>query len=89
MDNPGRLWSQVAAESGTTANRAKLAVYLHGLSEQGRTLEHAATLLRRKPETVKVLARDFMIDFSDYRPFAKARDKGEIIEPRVKLKFAA
>lgn len=89
MENIGRLFSQVAAEAGVTENRAKLAVYLFGLGNQGKTIGQAAALMRRKPSTIKTLARDFMIDFADYRPFAKERDKGADVEPRVKLKLAA
>jgi hypothetical protein len=81
MDNIGRLFDQVAAEAGVSANRAKLAVYVMGLASAGRSLADTANALRRKPDTVKVLARDFMIDFPDYRPFARdelaGRDRPE------------
>lgn len=76
MDNIGRLFSQVAAEAEISANRAKVAVYVMGLAKDGRSLADVAKGLRRKPETIKVLAREFMIDFPDYRPFAADERKG-------------
>lgn len=82
MDNIGRLFDQVAAEAGVSANRAKLAVYVMGLASAGRPLAEVAKGLRRKPDTLKVLAREFMIDFTDYRPFARDEKKGERPEPK-------
>ena len=84
MDNPDRMFSQIAAEAKISTNKAKVALYLHGLATQGRTLEYAAKALRRKPDTIKAMAREFMIDLADYRPFAKKRDKGIVIESRYK-----
>lgn len=90
MDNIGRLFDQVAAEAGVSANRAKLAVYVMGLASAGRSLEETAAALHRKPDTVKVLARDFMIDFADYRPFERYERKGlQRPEPRYLLATAA
>lgn len=83
MENSGRLFGQIAAEAGVTANKAKLCIYLQGLSEQGRSLSYAASLLRRKPATIKALSREFMIDFSDYRPYARERDKGATVLPKT------
>lgn len=86
MDSPSRLWSQIAAESGITANRAKLAAYVTDLANDGRSLEQAARAVRRSPEVMKKLSRDFMIDWPDYRPFAHLEKKGEARpEPRVRL----
>ena len=85
MENTGRLIGQIAAEAGCTAHKAKIGLYLRDVAAQGRSLQQASALLRKKPATVKTLAREFMIDFSDYRPFAKERDKGAIIEPRTVL----
>jgi hypothetical protein len=88
MDNFGRMFDQVAKEAGISANRAKVAVYLAGLAKDGRTLSDAAVSLRRSPTTVKAFARDFMIDFPDYRPYARERDKGtEYPAPLSKLQF--
>lgn len=88
MDNSGRMFAQVAAEAGVSPNRAKIAVYMSELARNGRSLADAATSLRRHQETVKKVARDFMIDFPDYRPFARLEAKGEPRpEPRCKLDF--
>jgi len=89
MENCGRLFGQIAAEAGVTANRAKLAVYLTGLSSQGRSIDYAAGALRKSPETIKLYAREFLIDFADYRPFAKKRDKGVDVEPKYLLAVVA
>lgn len=89
MQNIGKLWSQVAAEAGCTANKAKVAVYLRGLAHDGKTLTQAAELMRRKPEFVKRYAREFLIDFPDYRPFARAEKKGRTRpEPKYQLEAA-
>ncbi len=86
MDSPSRLWSQIAAESGISANRAKLAAYVTDLAKDGRSLVQAAQSLRRSPETMKKLSREFMIDWPDYRPFARLEEKGEARpEPRIRL----
>ncbi|WP_420140181.1 hypothetical protein [Sphingomonas sp.] len=89
MENPGRLFGQIAAEAGITEAKAKVALYLMGLAEQGRSLDYAAGALQKKPSTVRTYARDFLIDFADFRPFAKQRDKGEVIEPRARLNVGA
>ena len=90
MDNIGRLFDQVAAEAGVTASRAKLAVYVMGLASSGRSLSDTASALKRKPETLKTLARDFMIDFPEYRPFERYEKKGEQRpEPRYLLATSA
>lgn len=89
MDNIGRLFSQVAAEAKVSSNKAKLAVYVMGLAKDGRSLDDVAKGLRRKPETIKTLAREFMIDFPDYRPFAIDERKGrQRPEPRYLLAVA-
>lgn len=87
MDNPSRMFSQIAAEDGITESRAKLALYLFGLAKDGRSLADAAHGLRRKQDTIKRIARDFMIDFHDYHPFARERDKGEDVEARHSLRL--
>lgn len=86
MDSPSRLWSQIAAESGISANRAKLAAYVTDLAKDGRSLAQAAQAVRRSPEVMKKLSRDFMIDWPDYRPFARLEEKGQARpEPRIRL----
>ena len=84
MDNIGRLFDQVAAEAGISANKARLAVYVMGLAKDGRSLADVASGIRRKPEVVKKLAREFIIDFPDYRPFAALEKKGK---PRPDPKY--
>jgi hypothetical protein len=71
MQTPPRLISQVAAESGVGPTSIKLGMYLRGLAARGATLKYAAEVTKRKPETLRRLCRKFIIDFADYRPFAK------------------
>jgi hypothetical protein len=56
-----------------------------GLGKAGRTVDQAAAAMRRSPGSVKTYAREFVIDFADYRPFARERDKGIDVEPRTLL----
>jgi len=86
MENSGRLIGQIAAEAGCTANKAKIGLYLMQLSESGATIARASLLLKRKPESVKRYAREFMIDFPDYRPFSRTEKKGECRpDPKISL----
>lgn len=87
MDNPSRLWGQIAAEGGCSANRAKMAAYLMNLAKDGRSLEAACAAVRRKPATLKTLSREFMIDWPDYKPFAAALAKGEE-RPAARVKLS-
>lgn len=88
MDNIGKLWTQVAAEAGCTTNTAKVAVYLRGLAAQGKTIEQAAALLKRKPDYIRRYARTFLIDFSDYRPFERM-ERGGKQRPPAKCNLVA
>lgn len=76
MQNEGRLYSQVAAEAGVTTEKAMVACYLSNLSKQGKTLDEAATLLRKQRCEARDVARDWGITFRDYstapRPLALA-----------------
>lgn len=76
MDSPKHLVGQAAAERGVSANQAKRALYLEGLSGQERSVKYAAEALGVEPATIKTLARRFMIDFTDYRPYAALEKKG-------------
>lgn len=89
MNNSAKLWTQIAAESGCTPNKAKVAAYLSGLAAEGRTLTRSAELLRRKPDYVKRYAREFLIDFPDYRPFERTEKAGkQRPEPKCVLRLA-
>lgn len=87
MDSPSRLWSQIAAEAGISANRAKLAAYITDLAKDGRTLVDAAKAVRRSPEVMKKLSREFMIDWPDYRPFAGNEKRG-VARPDPKIRLS-
>lgn len=66
MDNEGRLFSQVAAEAGVSAETAMVACYLLNLSRKGKTMDDAAALMRKPRHEVRGYARDWGISFSDY-----------------------
>lgn len=76
MESPRHLIEQTAKERGVSENSAKRALYLQGLSGQNRTVSYAANALRVKPSTIKLIARRFMIDLADYRPYASMEKKG-------------
>lgn len=82
METPPFLIDQLAAERGVSANSAKRALYLQGLADRGCTVSEATAALKIASEGVKRIARRFMIDLTDYRPYAKRRDKGEEIAPK-------
>lgn len=66
MDNEGRLFSQVAAEAGVSAETAMVACYLLNLSRKGKSMDDAAALMRKGRAEVRSYARDWGISFSDY-----------------------
>lgn len=68
MHNEGRLFSQVAAEAHVTSEKAMVACYLANLAKDGKTLDEAATLLRKPRYEARDVARDWGIVFSDYSP---------------------
>lgn len=68
MHNEGRLFSQVAAEAHVTNEKAMVACYLANLAKDGKTLDEAATLLRKPRYEARDVARDWGIVFSDYSP---------------------
>lgn len=71
MENEGRLFSQVAAEAGVPIERAMVACYLLNLSKQGKSLDDAATLIRKPRCEARDYARDWGISFSDYMTTAR------------------
>jgi hypothetical protein len=81
MDNNGRLYSQVAAEAGVTSEQAMVACYLANLANEGRTLDQAATLLRKERHEARAVARDWSIRFTDYvtapKPLALTWEKAK------------
>jgi len=68
-----RLARQVALEAGTTPHQVRLAMTLHGIAARGAPLEDAVRALGRSPVTVKRIARRWLIDLADYRPFARRK----------------
>lgn len=75
MDSPKHLIGQSAAEHGVSANMAKRALYLEALGE-GRSIKDAASAMGVQVATLQVVARKYMIDFVDYRPYAALEKKG-------------
>jgi hypothetical protein len=79
METPPFLIDQLAAERKVSRFTARRALYIQGCAAEGRTVRDVAQAMRIAPEGIKRLARRFLIDFPDYRPFAKKRDAGEEI----------
>lgn len=66
MDNDVKMYSQVAAAAGVTDQDAMVACYMLGLSQAGKTLDEAATLLRVTRPVARRHARSWSIRFPDY-----------------------
>lgn len=81
MESPPQLIEQIAKERGVSPNLAKRVLYLGALAED-RTAKEAAVAMGCAVSTVKLLCRRFMIDLSDYRPYAGLEKKG-LPRPRV------
>lgn len=79
MDFPGRLVDQIAAEAGCSAHQVKLALYLKAQAAQGKTLLQCCTSMQLSREYLMIIARAWIIDFSDYRPFARLDERPEPI----------
>jgi hypothetical protein len=77
MESPRYLIGQAAAQHGVSANQAKRALYLQGLSADARCVKDAAKALGVSTDTIKTIARRYMIDFIDYRPYASLEKKGQ------------
>jgi hypothetical protein len=97
MDSSGRLYSQVAAEAGVAPERAMVACYLADLSRSGKSLNDAATLMRKDRSDVRTAAREWGIRFSDYEPDAPpvrlewtkaARGRWELLDGRKLIAVA-
>lgn len=77
MESPPYLMDQFAKSRGVTKQGAKRALMLQGYADSGRTLEDARLGLGIAKSTARLLCRRFMIDFTDYRPYAALERKGE------------
>lgn len=66
MNNDVRMAAQVAATAGVTDAEAAIACYMLGLSQAGKTLDQAATLLRVNRSVARRHARSWSIRFPDY-----------------------
>lgn len=77
MECPPYLFDQYAKTCGVSSLMAKRALLLKGYSDAGQSLAHAIKALRISKEAAQKLARRFMIDFPDYRPYAAKEKKGE------------
>lgn len=66
MNNDVRMAAQVAASANVTDAEAAIACYMLGLSQAGKTLDEAATLLRVTRPIARRHARSWSIRFPDY-----------------------
>jgi hypothetical protein len=77
VDSPPYLFDQYAKVCGVSATNAKRALMLKELAGNGRTLAEAAVSLGIKRDTAQTIARRFIIDFKDYRPYSRLENKGQ------------
>lgn len=68
MESTSRLHVQIAIDAGVSEDEAKVAAYMLDLSRAGKTLDHAASLLRKERGDARDVARDWGISFPDYTP---------------------
>lgn len=76
MDSPPYLFDQFAKTCGVSTAMAKRAIMLKGFAAEGRSLHHTCQSLDIPKASAQKLARRFIIDFSDYRPYAAKERKG-------------
>lgn len=81
METPPFLIDQFAAERKLSRQMAKRALYLQGLDTSSLKVGDVASKLGVDKKTLQALARKLVVDFSDYRPYAKRRDGGEAVAP--------
>jgi len=67
VDSSGRSWRQVAAEAEVSDERAMVACYLADLARAGKSMNEAASLLRKGRGEVRTYARDWGLRFTDYQ----------------------
>lgn len=83
METPPYLVEQFAAERGISADMAKRLLYLGGVDTANRKVSEVAQMVGVSVDSMKRVARRLIIDFADYRPHARRRDKGEEVAPRL------
>lgn len=77
METPPYLFDQFAKMRGCSKEMAKRALCMQGYADQGKTFAATVPLLGIAKSSAQQLARRFMIDFPDYRPYAAKEKKGE------------
>lgn len=77
MDSPPFLLEQYARQRGMSPNMAKRAMMLQGFAAEGRKVADAARAAGVGVDTAKSIARKLILDFPDYRPYARLEAKGE------------
>lgn len=76
MDSPPYLLDQYAKARGLSANNAKRALMLTAFAADGRAIVESARALKVSAAVAKMIARKFLIDFPDYRPYSGLEKKG-------------
>ncbi len=76
MESPPYLFDQFACTRGVSKEGAKRALMMQGYAAEGRTLKESTKALGISERSARLLARRFMIDFTDYRPYAGREKKG-------------
>jgi len=77
MDNPEYHVGQFAKRLGLSKTMSLRATLLRGYADDGKKIGEAAELVGVATSTAKAVARKLIIDFRDYRPYARLEKKGE------------
>lgn len=77
MESPPYLVDQFARSRGVSAISAKRALMMQAFAAEGKTLASTIKALRISKDTATTIARRFMIDFSDYRPYSSLEKRGQ------------
>ncbi|BAK66863.1 hypothetical protein SLG_21880 [Sphingobium sp. SYK-6] len=76
MDSPPYLFDQYAKRHGLSFEMAKRALLMRSYADQGKKIKEAASLVGISLNSAKTVARRMLIDFADWRPYARLEAKG-------------
>ncbi|MBP8233119.1 MAG: hypothetical protein KAY22_12500 [Rhizorhabdus sp.] len=71
MESPARLLGQIAAEAKVSEHQVRVAQVCLAYAKAGRTLDQAAASMQRSRGYLQRVSRRWLIDFADYRPYAR------------------
>lgn len=77
MESPPYLFEQFAKKHGLSKEMAKKALLLKAYSEEGKTIRQSASLVGIAVDSAKRVSRKMLIDFTDWRPYARLEKLGQ------------